>query len=362
MVESIRQQIDIKSLEAYLSKNIVQLKPPTSLKQFEFGQSNPTYQITTSDLSKYVLRKKPPGALLSVTAHQIEREYRVLRALEKTDVPVPRVYCLCNDNSVIGTPFYIMEFLDGRIIEDPDMPGLPPKEKKEMWYDAVRTLAKLHSINPIDVDLQDFGKHSGFYDRQIKALNKVSQVQANVKDVETLELVGAIPHIGEMLCYFSNKKMQPQDRSSLTHGDYKIDNLVFHKTEPRVIVLICSSWEMATIGHPLSDLSNLTTPICIETQPQAKLIELFTMDTRRELTKFYAEIAGWDPSSDLSWGSAFGFFRLTVILQGIASRHALRQASSAKATDMAKCRHHAAQLAWEHVQMNIKNEKKRTRL
>ncbi|POS88453.1 hypothetical protein EPUL_000144 [Erysiphe pulchra] len=360
MVESIRQQIDIKSLEAYLCKNLVQLKTPISLKQFEFGQSNPTYQITTNDFSKYVLRKKPPGALLSVTAHQIEREYRVLRALEKTNLPVPRVYCLCNDDSVIGTPFYIMDFLDGRIIEDPDMPGLQPEEKKEMWYDAVRTLAKLHSINPIDVGLQDFGKNSGFYDRQIKTFTKVCQVQANIKDVETQEIVGAIPHTEEMLCYFSDKKIQPQDRSCLTHGDYKIDNLVFHKTEPRVIGIL--DWEMATIGHPLSDLSNLTTPIRIEIQPQAKLIELFTMDNKRELAKLYAETAGWDPSSDLSWGSAFAFFRLTAILQGIASRYALRQASSAKAMDMARCRHHAAQLTWEQVQMNMKNGKKHSKL
>ncbi|KAI6250507.1 Acyl-CoA dehydrogenase family member 10 [Erysiphe necator] len=238
MVESVRQQIDVRSLENYLTKKLDQLKTPISLKQFNFGQSNPTYQITSSDFSKYVLRKKPPGKLLSSTAHQIEREYRILRALEKTNVPVPKVYCLCEDDSVIGTPFYIMEFLDGRIMEDPDMPGLLPNEKEEIWHDAVRTLAKLHSINPTDINLQDFGKPSRFYDRQIKTFNKVCQVQAEIKDIESHEKVGPIPYMKELLLYFSDEYIQPQDRSSLIHGDFKIDNLVFHKTEPKVIGIL----------------------------------------------------------------------------------------------------------------------------
>ncbi|RKF75239.1 Acyl-CoA dehydrogenase family member 10 [Golovinomyces cichoracearum] len=352
--ELLRQPIDIASLEAYISKNVIEIQTPLSLKQFGFGQSNPTYQITASNKSRFVLRKKPPGILVSTTAHQVEREYRIIRALQKTDVPVPKVYCLCEDDSVIGTPFYIMEFLDGRIIEDPSMPGLSSVEKKELWSDAVHTLAKLHAVNPADVDLQSFGKPSGFYDRQIKTFNEVSKAQAVVKDIETQMPVGSIPHIHEMLQYFSDKKTQPRDRTSLIHGDYKIENLVFHKKEPRVIGII--DWEMSTIGHPLSDLTNLIIPFHLETKPQVVLVKSLPPESTKELVELYAQFAGWDPYPELMWGVAFGLFRLTAILQGVAARYAVRQASSAEAKDMAKGRHHAAKLAWEQVLRNLKNK------
>ncbi|TQS38629.1 hypothetical protein Golomagni_00860 [Golovinomyces magnicellulatus] len=360
MAELLRQPVDIASLEAYISKNVKEIQTPLSLKQFGFGQSNPTYQITASNKSRYVLRKKPPGILVSMTAHQVEREYRILRALQKTNVPVPKVYCLCEDDSVIGTPFYIMEFLDGRIIEDPNMPGLSSAERKELWSDAIHTLAKLHAVNPADVDLLSFGKPSGFYDRQIKTFNKVSKAQAVVKDIETQIPVGPIPHIHEMLQYFSDKKTQPHDRASLIHGDYKIDNLVFHKKEPRVIGII--DWEMSTIGHPHSDLINLIIPYHLETKPQVMLVKSPTPESTKELAELYAQFAGWDPRQDIMWGAAFGLFRLSVILQGIAARYAVRQASSAGAKDMAEARHHAAKLAWEQVLRNLKNKENFTKL
>ncbi len=202
------------------------------------------------------MRKKPPGKLVSKTAHQVEREYKIIHALEKTDVPVPKAYCLCEDSSVIGTPFYIMEFLDGRIIEDPTMPDVTPEDRTEMsatihslqvtgntdnmyrWHDAIRTLAKFHKVVPKDVGLENFGKPSGFYDRQIKTFATISRAQAATVDVETKEAVGQIPHIDEMLEYFRDKKFQPKDRGTPIHGDYKIDNLVFHKIEPRVIGIL----------------------------------------------------------------------------------------------------------------------------
>ena len=200
------------------------------------------------------MRKKPPGKLISKTAHQVEREYRVIHALEKTDVPVPKTYCLCEDDSIVGTPFYVMGFLDGRIIEDPTMPDVTPAERTEMWvkilvhairilrvfrwHDAIRTLAKLHRIVAKDVGLENYGKPSGFYDRQIKTFATISKAQAETVDIETKEAVGQIPHIDEMLTYFRDRRFQPKDRGTPIHGDYKIDNLVFHKTEPRVIGIL----------------------------------------------------------------------------------------------------------------------------
>ncbi|KAF4626474.1 hypothetical protein G7Y89_g11685 [Cudoniella acicularis] len=354
MAGTVRQPIDIQSLERYISTNVPEIKTPIDLKQFGFGQSNPTYQLTASDGIRYVMRKKPPGKLVSKTAHQVEREYRIIHALEKTDVPVPKAYCLCEDDTVIGTPFYIMEFLDGRIIEDPTIPGVTPAERTEMWHDAIRTLAKLHRVNPKDVGLESYGKPSGFYDRQIKTFTTISKAQADTVDIETKQPVGQIPHIEEMLSYFKNRSLQPKDRGTPIHGDYKIDNLVYHKTEPRVIGIL--DWEMSTIGHPISDLVNLTTPYYLKDETEVRHDSAFQegvtpgLPTERDIMKWYAEVAGWDPTPDMPWGVAFGFFRATCIYQGIAARYAVRQASSAKAKDNADQMHPMGKLAWKTVQ------------
>lgn len=181
---------------------------------------------------------------MSKTAHQVDREYRVLHALEKTDVPVPRAIVLCEDDDIIGTAFYIMEFLDGRMFENPSFPGVSARDRKCMWEDAVRTLAKLHRVCPKEVGLETFGKHSGFYNRQIRTFERLAGSQAAAKDKDSGEAVGQIPHFDDFVAFF--KQSQPQDRGVLVHGDYKIDNLVFHKTEPRVIGIL--DWEMSTIG------------------------------------------------------------------------------------------------------------------
>ena len=222
--------------------------------QFGYGQSNPTYLLADRNDKKFVLRKKPPGKLLSKTAHKVDREYRIIHALETTDVPVPKTYCLCEDEAVVGTPFYIMEFLDGRIFEDPTMPGVTASERTELylilfnipsfiltvkrWHDAIRTLAKFHRVSPKSVNLESFGKPSGFYNRQLKTFATISEAQAQAIDVDTKKPVEKIPHFEDMVKFFSNPKTQPKDRSTFIHGDYKIDNIVFHKTEPRVIGIL----------------------------------------------------------------------------------------------------------------------------
>ncbi|BDD61404.1 hypothetical protein MAP00_006448 [Monascus purpureus] len=364
MAGPLRQPIDIPSLEKYINKNVPVIKTPLDVKQFGFGQSNPTYQLTATDGQRFVLRKKPPGKLLSKTAHRVDREYRILHALEKTDVPVPKVYCLCEDDAVIGTPFYIMEFLDGRMITNSAMPGISPEERKELWRDAIRTLAKFHQVVPKLVGLEKFGKPNGYYDRQIATLSGVSHAQAQAADVDTKVPVGELPHIEEVVKFFLHKPTQPQDRSSLVHGDYKIDNLVFHKTEPRVIGIL--DWEMATIGHPLSDLCNLTSPYFLD-GPEHKIAQFQPggipgIPTREECVQWYAEIAGWDPTSDLPWGDAFFSFRFSVIVQGIAARYALRQASSAFAAEYAKLTVPIALGTWKLVKRIQEQERLRGRL
>ena len=151
---------------------------------------------------------------------------------------MPKAYCLCEDDSVLGTPFYIMDFLDGRIIEDPSLPDVSPEERTQMWQSTVTTLAKLHRVTPASVNLTSFGKAQGFYNRQIATFKTISEAQAKAVDVDSKEPVGDIPHFVEMSAFFGDPSTQPDDRSTFVHGDYKIDNLVFHKTEPRVIGIL----------------------------------------------------------------------------------------------------------------------------
>jgi aminoglycoside phosphotransferase (APT) family kinase protein len=188
------------------------------------------------------MRKKPPGKLLSRTAHQVDREYRIIHSMESTDVPVPKAMCLCEDDSVIGTAFYIMSFLNGRIFEDPSIPDVTPEERTAMWKSICTTLARFHRLDPKKLGMADFGREWGFYDRQLKTFAKLSIDQAETRDKESGEPVGRIPHYEQMVEFFGQKSTQPIDRSTFVHGDYKIDNVVFHATEPRVIGIL--DWEM----------------------------------------------------------------------------------------------------------------------
>ncbi|KAF2869322.1 kinase-like domain-containing protein [Massariosphaeria phaeospora] len=361
MAGVVRQPIDLASLERYITSNVPEITVPLDVKQFGYGQSNPTYQLTDKTGKKYVLRKKPPGKLLSKTAHKVDREYRIIHALEKTDVPVPKTFCLCQDEDVIGTDFYIMEFLDGRIFEDPALPEVTPEERTKMWHSAITTLAKFHRVVPKDVGLENYGKPSGFYNRQISTFNTISKAQGATVDKDTGVPVGKIPHQDAIVEFFSDPKTQPKDRSSFVHGDYKIDNVVFHKTEPRVIGIL--DWEMSTIGHPLSDLANLLTPYVTATAQQALDIgranEAFQpgvtkgLPSRDQLLAWYAEVAGWDPRTSMTWGDAFGLYRSSIIMQGIAARYALRQASSANAQDYVAMMHPFSEITWDLVQKYV---------
>lgn len=181
--------------------------------------------------------------------------------------------------------------------------------------------------------MEKFGKHTGFYDRQISTLGRVSHAQAQAVDVDTKEPVGELPHFEENVRFFSNKAFQPRDRTTFVHGDFKIDNLVFHKSEPRVIGIL--DWEMATIGHPLSDIANLTSPYFLDSAEHKaeNFHKTPGIPPREQNLQWYAEVTGYNPEPDMDWGDAFFSFRASVIMQGIAARYALRQASSARARE-----------------------------
>lgn len=184
------------------------------------------------------MRKKPPGKLISRMSHRVEREYQILRALEDTEIPVPKTYALCTDSSIIGTPFYVMEFLDGRVFEDQTMPGVSAEDREALWSDAIKTLAKFHSIDPQEIGLERYGKTGGYYNRQIQTWEAICAMQQKVVDSTTRKPLGKLPYVDECLQMFKNQRVQPKDRMSLVHGDFRIDNLVFHKTEPRVIGIL----------------------------------------------------------------------------------------------------------------------------
>ncbi len=243
------------------------------------------------------------------------------------------------------------------------------------WRSAIRTLASLHRVSPPSVNLSNFGKALGFYNRQLKTFGTISLAQSRAVDVDTKVPVGKIPHFDDMVSFFSEPSLQPQDRATLIHGDYKIDNLVYHKTEPRVIGIL--DWEMATIGNPLSDLVNLTGPYSwmnTSASPSVKSAQEVIkighgtaqpkfapgavpgLPTLEQCVRWYAEAAGWDPARDLGWGNAFGGFRGAVIMQGIAARYALRQASGKTAKVYAAQMAPYGEWAWGMV-ANLKKKK-----
>ncbi|KAI1125250.1 phosphotransferase enzyme family protein [Nemania abortiva] len=359
MAGRVRHPIDVKALEQYISQHVPEITVPLDVKQFGFGQSNPTYQLTSADGKRYVMRKKPPGKLLSKSAHKVEREYRIIAALGPTEVPVPKAYCLCEDESVVGTPFYVMEFLDGRIFEDLSIPNVSPAERTNLWRAAVQTLARFHSVDIKKVGLESFGKANGFYDRQLATWQQICAAQAQAVDVDTKEPVGQIPHFDEMLRFFADKALQPRDRATLIHGDYKLDNMVFHKTEARVLGLL--DWEMSTVGHPLSDLANLLMPFYTHEasksyNPQAKAFlpgATPGLPTPDAILGWYKEAAGLDPRPEMHWAMAFSVFKYSAISQGIAARYATRQASSAEAQKYAQAFKPLGELAWSLVKQEM---------
>ncbi|OTB00050.1 hypothetical protein M426DRAFT_26945 [Hypoxylon sp. CI-4A] len=375
MAGPVRHPIDTAALERYISENVPEIKVPLDVKQFGYGQSNPTYQLTSQPTgTQYVLRKKPAGKLLSSTAHKVEREHRIIKALHQhTSVPVPRAYALCEDASILGTPFYIMSFIRGRIFADATIPSArTPGERASLWRAAVRALAALHSVDPDAVGLGSYGRRSGFYERQLRTWRQISAAQARATDVDTGAAVGEIPHMDELVAFFGDEALRPRDRATLVHGDYKIDNVVFapddDDEEPPAPARVAGilDWEMSTIGHPLGDLANMVLPfvsasLAADSASSSSAVPavsspgflpgatpgLPTLDT---IIQWYAEAAGWTPPPDeVAWACAFAVFRLSAVCQGIAARVAARQASSEDARRHADSMRPLGEFAWELV-------------
>ncbi|KAF2831319.1 APH-domain-containing protein [Ophiobolus disseminans] len=347
MKQPIQHALDDRRLGEYLQQYLPNLKLPISSTKIGYGQSNPTYFVDDANDVRYILRKKPAGTIISPVAHQVDREYKVLKALGSVDgFPVPRVYCLCMDNSIIGTAFYVMEFVKGRIITDPNLSTLPPTQRRSAWFSMISTLAWLHSIDPDSIGLSGFGKKTGFYNRHCNTFSRIEAQQAKVRDIATgKELGRAHPNFDEIVDYI--RKNAPSERASIVHGDYKFDNVILHPTEPRVIAIL--DWELSTIGHPLMDAVYAVAPYWNRVSkngiPGGSKLEARDdqggevydaknqaqngMPSMDELMDEYARITGWDPRED-RWEIArvFHLMRGSTISHGIQARTISGQASS----------------------------------
>ncbi len=317
------QKLDTEKLSSYLADHIPGLTGPLTAEKFAGGQSNPTFKLTAGDTS-YVLRRKPPGELLK-SAHAVDREYRVISALQDTDVPVPRTYHLCENDSVIGSMFYVMEYMEGRILWDPVLPEAKDNAERAAIYDGMnKTMAALHNVNIDAVGLSDYGRPGNYFERQVGRWSK--QYRAS----ETKH----IPAMETLIEYLTANLPEDDGTVSLVHGDYRLDNMMFHPTEPRVIALL--DWELSTLGHPLADLANQCMAWMLSREGQMKGLmgidrSSLGIPTDEEYIARYCERTGRDGIENWNFYLVFSMFRLAAILQGIVKRAEIGTASSAEA-------------------------------
>ncbi|HEY3178862.1 MAG TPA: phosphotransferase [Casimicrobiaceae bacterium] len=335
-------KFDVASLEAYLCERVPGFRGPLNVEQFKGGQSNPTYKLT-ADGRAYVLRRKPPGKLLP-SAHAVEREYRVISALAETDVPVPRTYCLCEDNTVIGTAFYVMEFVEGRVLWDPALPGMAPSERRDVFDDMNRVIAALHNVDYVAAGLTDFGKPGNYFARQIDRWSR----QYKASETEPIEAMD------RLIAWLPNH-IPSDERSCIVHGDYRLDNLVFHPSRSRVSAVL--DWELSTLGHPMADFSYHMMTWRLGSDEFRGLrgadLPALGIPSEDEYVERYLERTGSTNKptpSEWSFYLAYNLFRLAAILQGIMGRAVAGNAASARALEAGRRARPIADLGWKEVE------------
>jgi len=331
--------LDSDVLGPYLEENVAGFSGLLKLEKFANGQSNPTFKIRARS-GEYVLRRQPPGELLK-SAHAVDREYRVLEALASTDVPVAAVYHLCEDRSVIGSMFYVMEFCDGRILWDSAIPEVGKTERTAMYDEMNRVLATLHQIDVDAVGLGDFGKPGNYFERQYNRWS--GQYRASeTRRIEAMET---------LMRWLGDNLPDDDGRVSLVHGDYRLDNMIFDATEPKVVALL--DWELSTLGHPFADVAyqcmQLRMPAGVGSISglRGKDLGRLGIPTEEEYVASYCERTGIEGIDNFSFYVAFSFFRLAAIVQGVAKRAVDGNASNRKAAEMGKFVEPMAEMALE---------------
>ena len=340
---------DMAALTAWMQQHVEGFAGPLQAEMFKGGQSNPTYKLVTPGRS-YVMRSKPgPVAKLLPSAHAIEREFKVMRGLAGTQVPVPRMYALCEDESVIGRAFYIMEFKDGRVLWDQSLPEMTPAQRGAYYDELNRVIAALHTVDFAAQGLADYGKSGNYFERQIGRWSK--QYVASITQ--------PIPEMDQLMAWLpANLPDSAKDESkvSIVHGDYRLDNVMFHATEPRAVAVL--DWELSTLGHPLADFSYH----CMAWHIPASLgrgiggldLAALGIPSEAEYLRRYCERTGLATpeqlQADWNFYLAYNMFRIAAILQGIAKRVEAGTASSAQAKASGDTARPMAELAWSYAQ------------
>ena len=336
-----QHRFDEAPLWRYLQQHLSGFAGPATLRQFQGGQSNPTFLIQTPE-RKYVLRKKPPGKLLP-SAHLIEREYRILRALPSDQVPLPRARLLCEDAAIIGTPFYVMDHVEGRVITGVTLPQLSPADRTAVYADFARVAAALHTVDYRACGLEDFGKPNGYVARQLDRWSK--QYVASKTDEN--------PDMDRLIAWLAAH--QPQhDETAIAHGDFRIGNTILHPTEPRIIALL--DWELATLGHPLADLAYACMyyhmPSRNEVGGGLAGLDLAALGIPSEqaFLATYQRHAGRADIPDWSFFLAFSYFRMAAITQGVYARALQGNAADERAIGYGETAKIFAGIGWNLAQ------------
>jgi aminoglycoside phosphotransferase (APT) family kinase protein len=337
-----RHRFDLGSLEKYLKNHIDGLRGPLQVEQFKGGQSNPTYRVGGADGKKYALRRKPPGKLLP-SAHAVDREFRVIRALHRTGFPVARPYVLCEDESVIGTAFYVMDCVEGRVMWDQSLPGMAKAERAAIWDELNNVISKLHLIDYRAAGLEDFGKPGEYVARQVARWSKQYRASETGKIEPMDRLIAWLP-----------ENIPPAGRSSVVHGDFRLDNAIFHPTEPRILAVL--DWELSTVGDSLADFSYHCMSWHI---PPGQFRGIAGLDldqlgipSEAQYVATYCKRTGRGGIDPSTWDyyMAYNLFRMAAILQGIAKRVLDGTAASTHAAEAGSRAPLLADLGWKQVE------------
>jgi len=336
-----RHRFDTDRLEQYLQRELPAFEGPLQVRQFQGGQSNPTYLLSTPGRS-YVMRSKPgPVAKLLPSAHAIEREFRVMRALRSQGIPVPDVLLLCEDESVIGRAFFLMQHVDGRVLWDPALPGATPAERAAVYDEMNRVIAALHSVDVDVAGLADYGRAGNYFERQIGRWSK----QYRASETEAIEAMNR-------LIDWLPAHVPPGDETTVVHGDFRLDNLIFHPTEARVLAVI--DWELSTLGHPLADFSYLCMGWHI---PPGAFRGINGLDLaalgippEQEFIRRYCERTGRSGIEHWNFYLAYNLFRIAAILQGVYKRALEGMASADNALAAGANAKALAEIGWRYAQ------------
>lgn len=331
---------DTAALGEWLRQRIDGMRAPVQVRRFSGGQSNPTFLLTDAAGNRYVLRKKPAGELLP-SAHAVDREYRVMEALEHSDVPVAKMLCYCDDAEVIGTPFYVMEFVDGRIFWDPALPELDATQRVLVYGDMLRVVSALHRIDPEAVGLADYGRQTGFFERQISRWTRQYRASETEKISAMDQLIEWLP-----------ANMPAREECRIFHGDLRLDNMIFHPTEPRILAVL--DWELSTLGHPLADFAYHALPWRLTSEQfrgmAEKDIAALGIPSEREYLQSYCQATSRELDlPEYKFCVAYSMFRLAAILQGILKRSLDGTAASATAAETGRKARGIAEAAWRQV-------------